>query len=845
MIKYVFTTAVAMASAIAIMASPLTPDQALQRLNGNTSLKVASRNAALLKLVHTVTAQSGIPAMYVFNYTTDKGYVILSADDSAVPMLGYADNGSFEISEIPPQMEWWLSQYADEIAGASSSAAYTTRTETREAISPLVKTKWDQSAPYNNLCPKISSTACPTGCVATAMSQVMKYWNYPANGTGYGTITLPTGATGDQTMNLRTTKFDWDNMLDSYTGNYTTDQATAVATLMKATGYATNMSYSLSGSGALAMNAAMAFSKNFSYNSNIQYLQRKYFRATDWENIIYNELAAGRPVMYGGQSTSVGHEFVCDGYDGNGYYHFNWGWSGISDGYFQLNALNPDAVGIGGGEGGGYNNTQDIIIGVQPTSENVMAYLSQWGSLTGSLSGTKLSLTANYNDATGYWINTGITELKVNIGVEFQSEDGETTVYQSIGSNVTIAALQVSGNQVQYGYTAGRASLTVPSDLADGKYKVTVCYQNIADSNPTWNPVCTTEGAYNYIYLTKSGSSYSVENMAETEITISSAEIASGLYYNNASRIKLELSNTSELEMTGSFYPVLLSGTNPVMLGEGVTETLLPGETKTIEFSTWFELLANASAPTRVSGTPYTLRFIKDTSSTDESNYYNYSTSVSMKILSATTDVKVNELKVKDAPVKQVDVAGTTQSVYVANDASSIPMSANITNNGVFFGKIVYAMIFNGDLSGGNISYCVMGPTPALDQNQSFDLSGTLDFQEADVNTPYAASMYYYGDKGWTMMPVENNLIYFLIDPTSGVKDVTAETEELTFNRADKTVTANGAYVSLEVYDLNGIRIAEANGNEYLAVEIPYANGIVIAVARKSNGEIKTLKIRN
>ena len=130
-------------------------------------------------------------------------------------------------------------------------------------------------------------------------------------------------------------------MIDSYNGSYTDEQAAAVAYLMKACGYSCDMAYTPNSSGALSINAAKALFENFKYNPNLQYLNRDYLSATEWENIIYAELAAKRPVLYGGRSSSVGHEFVCDGYDGNGYFHFNWGWGGMSDGYFLLDALNP------------------------------------------------------------------------------------------------------------------------------------------------------------------------------------------------------------------------------------------------------------------------------------------------------------------------------------------------------------------------------------------------------------------------------------------------------------------------------------------------------------------------
>ncbi|MDE7116799.1 MAG: C10 family peptidase, partial [Muribaculaceae bacterium] len=326
--KKILTLAGMLAMSAVLSASPLTPEQALKRAQANSPrLKKAATAApsASFRLSYSLSTPAGEPALYVFDYPASAGYMIVSADDAAAPVLGYADSGNFDSENIPPQMAWWLSQYAAGIEYASEKgikASATTRSS-KAAVAPLMKTKWNQGTPYNDLCPSVNSVRCPSGCVATAMAQVMKYHNYPDVGTGRVVATLPQGqgVTGDPYINLASKPFDWDNMLDEYSGySYTTAQATAVATLMQAAGYASKMSYGVKGSGALSLNAAMALSKNFKYNPNIQYLQRNYFNASDWGEIIYKELAAGRPVMYGGQSTSVGHEFVCDGYDGNGYY---------------------------------------------------------------------------------------------------------------------------------------------------------------------------------------------------------------------------------------------------------------------------------------------------------------------------------------------------------------------------------------------------------------------------------------------------------------------------------------------------------------------------------------------
>ena len=208
-----------------VIAAPITPEEALNRVSKNNSMRVSSNNLKNAKLVHTVATETGVSSLYVFNRGVNQGYMILSADDTAYPLLGYSDSGSFDSENMPPQMEWWLDEYSRFMEYAISNGAEVAKFQTPatlgDAISPLLKTRWDQNTPYNNECPKVGSTKCPTGCVATALAQVMKYWNYPESGSGTVNITLPSGGTGDRFVNLSVKKFDWGNMLDSYAGSYT------------------------------------------------------------------------------------------------------------------------------------------------------------------------------------------------------------------------------------------------------------------------------------------------------------------------------------------------------------------------------------------------------------------------------------------------------------------------------------------------------------------------------------------------------------------------------------------------------------------------------------------------
>ncbi len=792
--KRITSLAIMSATTLALLAAPLTPEQALRRVQGNSALKMPSKSGTSMKLSFSMQTQKGEPAVYIFDRPASSGYLIVSADDTATPLLGYADSGSFDANNMPPQLEWWLSEYASQIDYASANGIKNTYAPiaNKKEIAPLVKTKWNQGTPYNNLCPSVNNVKCPSGCVATAMAQVMKFWNYPEVGTGRVTATLPSGGTGEGFINLAQKPFDWNNMIDSYSGyDYTNEQGNAVATLMQAVGYAAKMNYAPGGSGALSINAAISLSKNFKYNPNIQYLQRLYFNTSEWNEIVYNELAAGRPILYGGQSTSVGHEFVCDGYDGNGYFHFNWGWGGMSDGYFILDALNPNSVGTGGGAGGGYNSRQDIIIGIQPSSEETDVYLTQFGNLSASASGSNISLALNYNGNVGNWVNAGISTVKVRMGAEIVSVDNPEIKPQYVrlfSNDIDIPALTLNGYNISYQGIKGNATVSIPSILPNGKYKVTVCTQDANKTDAPWTPVCTTNGAYNFVYVTKNGSSCSVENFNETELSIVSAEPTTQVYYENACRFRLSVKNNSNLELSGGFYPVLYDGNTPAFLGEGITMSLAPGESDNVEFVTTFELLKGVSAPTETK--EYTLRFSKNASG---SAFYNWSKPLSMGLLLRAPSFNTSNYCIEGAPTREETINGQTRTAFVVPDPSEIPFAATITNTGTFFGSPVYTLIFNSTLSGYNLTSLAMGPTAILNRGESATVTGSADFTEAEDGEAYAAALFYING-GKLTQHNGSQILYFIVDSTaSAVNDI----------ESDNTTSDN------EIYNLQGIPVGK------------------------------------
>ena len=307
---------------------------------------------------------------YAFNVENDGGFVVVSGDDNLDPILGYADQGGIDLNNLPDGLQYMLDCYA---AASPARTPVIVRRTVRAPIAPLIQTKWDQFEPYNRFTPLYSDTTknVPTGCGATAMAQVMKYWNWPQAACqplpGY----RPLSDSNDTVAPVPATTFDWANMLNTYSGSESEAEKDAVAKLMEYCGKSILMEYTPSYGGAYSMCISYALKTYFDYDPGVQFVCREHYSYAQWVSLIYNELAEGRPICYSSQSAGGGHAFVCDGYDTDDYFHFNWGWSGTSDGYFRLVDPNPYDQGAGGSStDDGYSMSERVTIGIQPSTQS-------------------------------------------------------------------------------------------------------------------------------------------------------------------------------------------------------------------------------------------------------------------------------------------------------------------------------------------------------------------------------------------------------------------------------------------------------------------------------------------
>ena len=332
-------------------------------------------NPSVLRLAYTRMEADKTVDFYIFDILP-KGFVIVSGDDNADPVIAFSDETFFEANVPNSGIKDWLDDVANNMsylitnhvqadaeitskwtAYSSGQNVISSRTLSK-TVSPLLTTIWNQNPLYNEYCPGGSVT----GCVATAMAQIMKFWNWPTTGTGsYSYSDAPYGTLS---ANFGSTTYSWSSMPNSVTSNSTTTQENAVATLMYQVGVSVAMEYSPSGSGAYVIQsenpggpcAQYSYVNYFGYSgSAILGVKKSSYTTAQWNSMMEKNLLEGYPIEYEGFGTDGGHTWVADGFNANGLVHMNWGWGGIDNGYFTLTNLNPSNIPLGSNDGALFN----------------------------------------------------------------------------------------------------------------------------------------------------------------------------------------------------------------------------------------------------------------------------------------------------------------------------------------------------------------------------------------------------------------------------------------------------------------------------------------------------------
>ncbi len=432
---------------------------------------IKTRNYDNIDLSLVTTEKSNeTPAFYIFDVNRNQGFVIVSADNSVKPILGYGFNGTFDLDNIPPGLQQILNEYKAEIANAQKNKIrasgeirqlwerYIFGTENNlknrniRSVTPLVLANWNQTTYYNTSCPVDAQGPdghVLVGCVAVAMSQIMKFWNYPETGTGSKTsYSYFNGGYGNFTINFANETYLWKNMPNNES-MYNTD----LGDLLFQAGVAVSMHWGSDGSSSTTQALATALETYFKYSSNLNYVQRSNYTDTQWLNLMKGEIDAKRPVAYAGNGPSGGHEWNMDGYQSD-QLHMNWGWGGAYNGYFTIDNLNPG--------GTIFDSNFDGVVNIYPSSNypegcSTVAIDGREGSFNDGSGNTNysnnLSCTYLLHPACGSYIDLSFDRFNVEANDIVNIYDGSTTaapLLESFSGANPPAALQTITSSDSY-----------------------------------------------------------------------------------------------------------------------------------------------------------------------------------------------------------------------------------------------------------------------------------------------------------------------------------------------------------------------------------------------------------
>ena len=565
--KSVLTTLVYLFSILQTVAAPV-DEQSARKLAGDFLRgKMPITRSSNTNITRAVTGVADGPDAGIYVFNSDNGFVVISADDALPAVLAYSYGTPYDASKAPEAMKAMLSAYHHAVTSACVTRA---DVPTHEKISPLIKTQWDQLTPYNNMCPN----KYPTGCLATAVAQVMYYHKYPAN-------------------------YDWDVMKTSYVSTDTGDAVDAVAKLMADVGDKLYMHYEEDGSSSYLVDGSEALRYEFGYSESTEYVERDSYTAKSWDELLYNELASSRPVIFAAQSMTPtglsGHGFIIDGYeveDGVGYFHVNWGWSGRSDDYFLISVLNPKYQYTGGGAGSsGYSFEQQAVIGIQPAEtpmEKTTRFATQYCYIKDDESVyTRSSTSDDFSPIKVYYNVWNIVKPE-----ESRQFDAGIALYKdreliAILDSVHLKDIIHGGSPMGYSDVVNVKSqpVSIGKDLPNGKYQIRVISRLTDTADWTWAMMA----ACRYVELTIEDNTMTTATYgnsdgytSENDFTINNVVVSGSKKVGEPLTITINLtnnsmSNNSPIYLWGNAS--LEQGTDSYQCLGGGGSNLSPGET--------------------------------------------------------------------------------------------------------------------------------------------------------------------------------------------------------------------------------------------------------------------------
>lgn len=774
-----------------LSAKHLTPQEALSRAlsQPTTGMSKAPASAAMVA-TRTLVTSDNTEAIYLFEGDGGSALVV-PADDRVDPVLGYVDGVGDGC--LPPQMEWWLSEYVRQIeyvmsfpeSGTGLRLTLPAKAAADKApIAPMISTRWSQDSPYNYNCPTVNGSKSMTGCVATAAAQILKYHRYPAEGTGTISYSdLNSGAS--RTLSLDGKPFDYDNMLDSYSGAYNTTQRNAVAFIMQAVGFASEMTYSPEASGASSLTMVEGMKKYFGYNEKMELIYRQNFLRDEWEDLIYENLQKVGPIYYAGTDNIQGaHAFVCDGYSSDGFFHFNWGWGGAYDGYFKLSALIPEGQGIGGNYGG-FNFGQEIAVNfTRPDAAtidlNALSCMTLEGSLTAEkVSGNRLKISSDQTSYGAAFYNKSNAAVNVELGLKaVNTATGEET-FRGEGTKRTINSY--------YGMLS--VNLYIPENLPDGDYRIYLITRDYPDGE--WLELTHDIYCSNYVNISvANGIITSVSNVPGSKIEASGLELSTSVYMGYPFKISYTLVNSGQTEIYDGVAPFIFTVTSggeidPKGIGDSFVADMDPGQSMEVE-------------------TVATLYSYTATAFTGEA----YLGLRSQNTGALLTYIPVT---VKASPAGTLSVSATDFSMVGDRDnadANNLQFNCGLQVSSGYWAAPFTVYICT--LSGSLLQNIVSSETYFLNANETVTTTVSGSFPAAEEGKYYEAI---FGYVSGNYIQSIASCIFTVATPYSGVEENVADTASRIAVTADRfsgtlSVTAPSAIGSVEVYTLDGRRLS-------------------------------------
>lgn len=736
--------------------------------------------------------KEGINTVYVLN-AFDNGYLILAADDVAPAILGYSDNGSFDPNNMPSNMKAWLEDYSNTIAAAvekGCSVVAAPINPSLKDIAPLLTTKWNQDAPYNDLCPRVNKNGQElptyTGCVATAMAQVAKYHKHPAH--GYGSNSYNWNGT-TLSLDFSEINFDWDNMLDTYDSNSTAEQNNAVAELMYACGIACNMGYGTSASGANSTMAILGMVYYLDYDVSASCPVRDFYGLVRWNEMLHNELASGRPIYYSGANANAGHAFVVDGYNSSdGFYHVNWGWGGASDGYYSIISLDPDAQGIGGSTDG-YYLSQQASFNLKPaedsteTAVNIACY--NLLEKTVSYSRNEYVLVGENGENGGAFINYSLTPFIGEFGLELTDASGNNTYLwwpygiQECDWGSGWYQYEIAGKDfpTEGTYTAR------PVVRADGEEKV-------------YTIDCMVGTTKEFTVKINGDRIVFIPISQQWELSLTSAEALTPIFRDKQNIIEATITNTAN-EYYGYVTANITSAgnDNTQTLGKCIVD-ITEGNSQTITIY--------GSMPLEFPTGEATIHFYDD-------NNTEIGEGIVVNVESAPSGTPAISLS-NAVITTAISGSGSYGDPFIV-DPANIKMSTDIYNASGYFTNAIRAYIFK-EGEGGSSTFL-----QAKRQFVSAGESKTLEF-DGDLNSQIQKGALYYINfievSATSLTFVESSPIicFKASESTTSVDQVEYSSFGLTHDNSNATVTAPAEIATVEVFNTTGILCSSYKGSD-------------------------------